>query len=236
MLYEASQRVIENLSKLKINEENQKQEPRCCICLEEFQIDQEVVELPCKHIFDKNCVENWLKQHNTCPQCRYQLPTEEDEKKINEIEVKDVIEKKQQNLEQNQQNLNQEKKLEQNDQPILDQEKNGKEEKQQNLKQEKHLQQNQQPMDIEQKEETLINQENEENQENNIKNQQIKNNTSNIIELINSSNKEKKKYINSKKFNDNFCGLKRGFLSGNIERQKKFKIQKKNLVNKENEK
>lgn len=46
----------------------------CAICTEEL-TDEDAVQLPCKHIFGRSCVESWLKLpgKNTCPSCRQVL-------------------------------------------------------------------------------------------------------------------------------------------------------------------
>eukprot|EP01088_Endostelium_zonatum_P018088 TRINITY_DN5671_c0_g1_i1.p1 TRINITY_DN5671_c0_g1~~TRINITY_DN5671_c0_g1_i1.p1 ORF type:complete len:400 (+),score=91.47 TRINITY_DN5671_c0_g1_i1:66-1265(+) len=38
---------------------------------------EEVVKIECGHLFHRGCIENWLKEHNTCPLCRWELPTED---------------------------------------------------------------------------------------------------------------------------------------------------------------
>lgn len=44
----------------------------CPICLDEFTADDRLRFLPCKgkHSFHKHCIDEWLIQNDTCPQCR----------------------------------------------------------------------------------------------------------------------------------------------------------------------
>ena len=41
--------------------------------------DDPVWALPCAHWFHRECCEQWLKDHNTCPVCRHELPTTDEE-------------------------------------------------------------------------------------------------------------------------------------------------------------
>jgi len=43
---------------------------QCSICIENFQDDQEVRFLWCLHRFHKNCVDQWLDKHTSCPICK----------------------------------------------------------------------------------------------------------------------------------------------------------------------
>eukprot|EP00871_Galdieria_phlegrea_P002164 jgi/Galph1/2949/GphlegSOOS_G1619.1 len=49
----------------------------CPVCAEEYQQGDEGKKLPCKHIYHSKCILPWLNQHNTCPLCRYELPTDD---------------------------------------------------------------------------------------------------------------------------------------------------------------
>ncbi|KAK9154182.1 hypothetical protein Sjap_001662 [Stephania japonica] len=49
----------------------------CVICKEEMREGREVCKLPCEHLFHWGCVLPWLKKRNTCPYCRFRLPTDD---------------------------------------------------------------------------------------------------------------------------------------------------------------
>ena len=46
----------------------------CSICLDDYS-DPEIKlnKLPCNHIFHKDCVQEWLKDNDTCPDCRTEI-------------------------------------------------------------------------------------------------------------------------------------------------------------------
>ncbi|KAF7455804.1 zinc finger, C3HC4 type (RING finger) domain-containing protein [Cryptosporidium felis] len=81
----ASVSVVENLPRETLSEENI---PKirlggpCVVCQEEYNIGDEVMRLSndeevCHHIFHVNCLLPWLSQHNSCPVCRFELPTDD---------------------------------------------------------------------------------------------------------------------------------------------------------------
>ena len=42
----------------------------CCICLANYENNDELRELPCSHLFHKDCVDKWLKINALCPLCK----------------------------------------------------------------------------------------------------------------------------------------------------------------------
>ena len=52
----------------------------CIICRDVFNIGDTVLRMPsCVHCFHESCALMWLKSHNTCPTCRRELPTDDEE-------------------------------------------------------------------------------------------------------------------------------------------------------------
>nr|XP_043625931.1 E3 ubiquitin-protein ligase SGR9, amyloplastic [Erigeron canadensis] len=49
----------------------------CAICKEEMRLGRDVCELPCEHHFHWMCMLPWVIKRNTCPCCRYRLPTDD---------------------------------------------------------------------------------------------------------------------------------------------------------------
>jgi len=51
----------------------------CAVCKVEYEEGEECIVMPCEHIFHGECIKTWLKMHNTCPICRWELPTDDKE-------------------------------------------------------------------------------------------------------------------------------------------------------------
>ena len=49
----------------------------CVICKEEMRVGRDVCELPCQHLFHWMCLLPWLRKRNTCPCCRFRLPSDD---------------------------------------------------------------------------------------------------------------------------------------------------------------
>ncbi|KAI4316264.1 hypothetical protein L6164_024261 [Bauhinia variegata] len=45
----------------------------CCICLAKYENNDELRELPCSHLFHKDCVDKWLKINALCPLCKHEV-------------------------------------------------------------------------------------------------------------------------------------------------------------------
>jgi len=48
---------------------------KCCsVCMDDLVKDNEVIILPCEHIFHTNCIEEWLSKYNyNCPVCKKEV-------------------------------------------------------------------------------------------------------------------------------------------------------------------
>mmetsp|Transcript_27641 Transcript_27641/g.36265 ORF Transcript_27641/g.36265 Transcript_27641/m.36265 type:complete len:231 (+) Transcript_27641:212-904(+) len=61
-----------------LDEENVKsfefsEEDLCSVCLCEMAVGNSVAILPCSHGYHDSCLEEWIKQHHTCPLCNLNL-------------------------------------------------------------------------------------------------------------------------------------------------------------------
>ena len=82
------------MSVQKVSKELVEAKTTCALCLEELELEEGVIELPCQdkhyfHIKKEGCdgIYPWLKENNTCPLCRHEFPSTEVE-----IEGEETIE------------------------------------------------------------------------------------------------------------------------------------------------
>ena len=83
-----NEELINNLPVFKVDEkfmeksqkEDNKNEnfEKCVVCMEKYQINDDIKTLPCFHIFHKECIEQWLKAgKDTCPICKNKVNNNE---------------------------------------------------------------------------------------------------------------------------------------------------------------
>ena len=63
-----------NLECTSFKELNLNENKECLICIENFNDDDDVIKIPCNHIFHKNCIKSWVcEESNKCPICRVEV-------------------------------------------------------------------------------------------------------------------------------------------------------------------
>ncbi|XP_039278259.1 E3 ubiquitin-protein ligase RNF181 isoform X3 [Nilaparvata lugens] len=70
----AAKEAVENLAERKCTDADEK----CAVCLKEYTVGDIVKILPCKHDFHPACILPWLEKTNSCPVCRYEMPTDDE--------------------------------------------------------------------------------------------------------------------------------------------------------------
>jgi len=75
----ASKEALKHLKTLTIAQEHVDKKLDCGICKDEYAVGDEVKQLPCEHFFHRPCIEKWLTMSNSCPLCRFELPTDDAE-------------------------------------------------------------------------------------------------------------------------------------------------------------
>lgn len=74
----ASKRAIDGLPDVVITAEIVNSDSNsCAVCMNEFEVDSNAKQMPCKHLYHSDCLIPWLQLHNSCPVCRFELPTDD---------------------------------------------------------------------------------------------------------------------------------------------------------------
>jgi len=71
---------VENLPSVVISTSNEiNGGVTCPVCKDDMPIQTIAKQLPCMHLYHSSCILPWLSSRNTCPVCRYELPTDDTE-------------------------------------------------------------------------------------------------------------------------------------------------------------
>ncbi|XP_042479631.1 E3 ubiquitin ligase BIG BROTHER-related-like [Macadamia integrifolia] len=74
----ASKSVVENLASIFLTQDDVKDcNVLCAVCKDEISTKEEAKRLPCSHHYHGDCIIPWLNIRNTCPVCRFELPTDD---------------------------------------------------------------------------------------------------------------------------------------------------------------
>ncbi|XP_024392985.1 E3 ubiquitin-protein ligase RING1-like [Physcomitrium patens] len=74
----ASKSAVEAMPTIQISQEHLGTDAmQCAVCKDEFELGALVRQMPCKHMYHADCILPWLAQHNSCPVCRYEMPTDD---------------------------------------------------------------------------------------------------------------------------------------------------------------
>ncbi|KAA8541482.1 hypothetical protein F0562_025445 [Nyssa sinensis] len=74
----ASKSAVEALPSIKADDQLLSSDlAQCAVCKDAFEHGMEVKQMPCKHVYHSDCILPWLELHNSCPVCRYELPTDD---------------------------------------------------------------------------------------------------------------------------------------------------------------
>ena len=76
----ASSSAVGSLPHVIISKDHEKNGSLVCpVCKDPLATDTEANQLPCLHLYHPTCILPWLKARNSCPVCRYELPTDDPE-------------------------------------------------------------------------------------------------------------------------------------------------------------
>ncbi|XP_061348017.1 E3 ubiquitin-protein ligase RING1-like isoform X2 [Gastrolobium bilobum] len=78
----ASKSAVEGLPDIPVTEEllaSDSASAQCAVCKDTFGLGENAKQMPCKHIYHADCILPWLEMHNSCPVCRYELPTDDND-------------------------------------------------------------------------------------------------------------------------------------------------------------
>ncbi|KAL2557295.1 RING-H2 finger C1A [Forsythia ovata] len=72
----APRSAIDAMPTVKITQRHLSTDSHCPVCKDKFELGTEARQMPCNHIYHSDCITPWLVQHNSCPVCRLELPSQ----------------------------------------------------------------------------------------------------------------------------------------------------------------
>ncbi|CAK7323183.1 unnamed protein product [Dovyalis caffra] len=74
----AAKSVVEKLPSVVLAKEDvHSNNALCAVCKDDINVRERAKQLPCMHRYHGECIVPWLGIRNTCPVCRYELPTDD---------------------------------------------------------------------------------------------------------------------------------------------------------------
>eukprot|EP00249_Psilotum_nudum_P016366 c25786_g1_i2 orf=476-2095(+) len=74
----AAKSAIESLPSIVVEQQNLDDgSALCAICKDIIPLKKPAKQMPCSHLYHSDCILPWLSSRNSCPICRYELPTDD---------------------------------------------------------------------------------------------------------------------------------------------------------------
>lgn len=61
---------IQNLPSVGVSRDQVEKNLQCSVCMEDFKLEEQVKQVPCGHLYHRDCIVPWLEMHGSCPICR----------------------------------------------------------------------------------------------------------------------------------------------------------------------
>ena len=68
--------ILNLLPRSIINDVDKLKEKECAICLGNFKVSEEIMSIPCFHMFHSYCIKQWLAYEKICPICKFKITRE----------------------------------------------------------------------------------------------------------------------------------------------------------------
>ncbi|KAJ9461063.1 E3 ubiquitin-protein ligase RING1 [Diplonema papillatum] len=94
----ASREAVERLERFKTDAAHAEHE--CTVCQDGYSEGEDAVKMPCGHVFHADCLTPWLKEHNSCPTCRHELPTDDSDYEARKLQEQHAQQQQQQQQQQ----------------------------------------------------------------------------------------------------------------------------------------